>query len=568
MLAFFKSPKSLAASENKTMSRLTLTIESTPVQDAPNATDSIDQAEGRVSSASIPTIDSAPTIQGLSPDAPQAQSHSTPLSDSPNLAASLAPPSPADAHGSAPSVHTQSSSQSDRPMQSQSQSALPYSPSSTVKDPRRFSFPSFSFLRSDAKQNKLRSVPPLVQTQPTSASKAPVKKSKTSRALSCSLSEPAASSEKRAKESAAIVRSVIVGHHNTSSDPKSNKSKPISKHDMARVKSQLLDPKTAAKVISHLRALPAHPNDSASNANVPIHAVCLDMLDKDIYEQYFSRFEPIATASLSTVSTVLADVHLIDLLTAPDMGIGAPVTAQGLFAGALPTAETVIEGIEQITPQLMALGYATGKAILPDHKGIIVPTDRISVLAYWWGFEVCLPPPTIAFLEAAESPGSALLGLLTAISLLNPGVREIIPFIRYIAQFVQCEWNLVKRVDGGKGVVCTATWVLPVALVPRAWDFPDPPLPHTEMGTVGQSTPTSPSINRFSATLATPKPSTEAPNGAPRSSSAFSAETKDEEDSRHVISSEPPVLPELVVSSPGSIDSARPGSAHREASAH
>ncbi|KAF8441367.1 hypothetical protein L210DRAFT_3536979 [Boletus edulis BED1] len=560
MLAFFKSPKSPVASERQDNVQADITIESTAVQDdpAPNAADIPTQStEGRDSSASIPTIDSAPTIQGLKPDAPQAQS----LSDSPNLAASLAPPSPADAHGSAFSVHTQSSSQSDRPMQSQSQSALPYSPSSTGKDPRRFSFPSFAFLRSDAKQNKLRSVPPLVQTQPTSASKAPVKKSKTSRALSHHR-------KKRAKESAAIVRSVIVGDHNTSSDPKSNKSKPVSKQDMARVKSQLLDPKTAAKVISHLRALPAHPSDSPSNVNVPIHAVCLDMLDKDIYEQYFSRFEPMATASLSTVSTVLADVHLIDLLTAPDMGIGAPVTAQGLFAGALPTAETVIEGIEQITPQLMALGYATGKAILPDHKGITVPTDRVSVLTYWWGFEVCLPPPTIAYLEAAESPGSALLGLLTAISLLNPGVREIIPFIRYIAQFVQCEWNLVKRADEGKGVVCTATWVLPVALVPRAWDFADPPLPHTEMGAVGQSTPTSPSVNRFSATLATPKPSTEAPNGAPRSSSAFSAETKDEEDSRHVISSEPPVLPELVVSSPGSIDSARPRSAHREASAH
>ncbi|KAF8135581.1 hypothetical protein EV363DRAFT_1320977 [Boletus edulis] len=541
MLAFFKSPKSPVASERQDNVQADITIESTAVQDdpAPNAADIPTQStEGRDSSASIPTIDSAPTIQGLKPDAPQAQS----LSDSPNLAASLAPPSPADAHGSAFSVHTQSSSQSDRPMQSQSQSALPYSPSSTGKDPRRFSFPSFAFLRSDAKQNKLRSVPPLVQTQPPSASKALVKKSKTSRALSVLTIGTAASSEKRAKESAAIVRSVIVGDHNTSSDPKSNKSKPVSKQDMARVKSQLLDPKTAAKVISHLRALPAHPSDSPSNTNVPIHAVCLDMLDKDIYEQYISRFEPMATASLSTVSTVLADVHLIDLLTAPDMGIGAPVTAQGLFAGALPTAETVIEGIEQITPQLMALGYATGKAILPDHKGITVPTDRVSVLTYWWGFE--------------------------AISLLNPGVREIIPFIRYIAQFVQCEWNLVKRADEGKGVVCTATWVLPVALVPRAWDFADPPLPHTEMGAVGQSTPTSPSVNRFSATLATPKPSTEAPNGAPRSSSAFSAETKDEEDSRHVISSEPPVLPELVVSSPGSIDSARPRSAHREASAH
>lgn len=183
----------------------------------------------------------------------------------------------------------------------------------------------------------------------------------------------------------------------------------------------------------------------------------------------------------------------------------------------------------------------------------------------WWGLEICLPPPTIAHLEAAESPGTTLLNLLTAISVLNEGVREILPFIRYIAQFVQTEWRLIERADDGKGVVCTATWLLPVALVPRAWDFPDPQPPHAEMGPAGQSTPTSPSVKRFSATLTTPKPSTEVPNGAPRSSSAYSAETRDDEESRPVISSEPPVLPELVVSSPGSIDGAPRESVDREA---
>jgi len=182
----------------------------------------------------------------------------------------------------------------------------------------------------------------------------------------------------------------------------------------------------------------------------------------------------------------------------------------------------------------------------------------------WWGLEVCLPPPTIAHLEAAESPASALLDLLTVLSVVTEGVREILPFIRYIAQFVQAEWSMIQGADEGKGVVCTATWLLPVALVPRAWDFPDPPPPHTEMGAAGQSTPTSPSVKRFSATLTTPKPSTEVPNGVPRSSSAFSAGTRDEEELRPTISSEPPVLPELVVSSPGSIDGAPPESVDGE----
>jgi hypothetical protein len=381
MLSFFKpaspalqQPKSLA-SEKQDNGAADITTESIPAQDVPAPTD---EAEARVSSASIPTIDSAHTLQGPLVDAPQSQLTpvpplSIPLPDSPNPATSLAPPS----------VHTQSSAQSDRPMQSQSQSALPYSPpdaNSTGKDPRRFSFPSFSFLRSDAKQNKPRTIPPPLQTQATSVSKASEKKFKAGRALSILMIGSAASSEKRARESAAIVRSVIVGDHNTPRDPRSNKTKAASKYDVARVKSQLLDPKMAAKVITQLRALPAHPNDAATNTNLPIHAVCLGMSDRDVHEQYFAPIESVATASVSAVSTILADVHLVNLLTAPNMGFGAPVTAQGLFAGSVPTAETVIDGIEQITPQLMALGYATGQAMLPDHKGVTAPTDRISVL--------------------------------------------------------------------------------------------------------------------------------------------------------------------------------------------
>ncbi|KIJ67723.1 hypothetical protein HYDPIDRAFT_83269 [Hydnomerulius pinastri MD-312] len=386
------------------------------------------------------------------------------------------------------------------------------------------------------------------------------KKSKASRAFTVRALRNG-TSEKRAKESAAIVRALIVGDHNTSpEDMKSKKIKSASKSDIARVKSQLLQPKSAKKVITQLRALPAQPSHTTTNTNLPIHAVCLDTSDNEAHEQHFAQLGCVATASAASLSTALADMHLVDLLVAPNMGFGAPVTAQGLFAGSVPTAETIIEGMEQITPQLLALGYATGKVMIPDHKGVIVPTDRISVLTYWWGLEVCLPPPTLAHLEAAASPASALLNLLTALSILNEGVREVLPFVRYLAQFVQTEWRSIKATDEGRGVVCTATWIMPAALVPRAWDFPEEGAGREARKSDGTgqgypTTPTSPSVRRFSATLATPKPSTDAQGGAPRPSSAYSMETGDEDDGgRPVISSEPPVLPELVVSSPASID--------------
>jgi hypothetical protein len=42
--------------------------------------------------------------------------------------------------------------------------------------------------------------------------------------------------------------------------------------------------------------------------------------------------------------------------------------------------------------------------------------------------------------------------------MVNEGVREIVPFVRYISQFVDSEFDAIRAKDQGKGVVCAATW--------------------------------------------------------------------------------------------------------------
>lgn len=422
----------------------------------------------------------------------------------------------------------------------------PYPNAKTGKD-SRFSFRSFSFLRSESKLTQPESKPSQhsepIHTQPHALSKAHEreKKSRASKAFTVRALQSKAS-DRRARNTAAMVRSVIVGDHEMV-DSRAKSSKPLSKSDLAHVKAQLLEPKSASKIIGHLHAMSASSSDTGSTNAGPIHAVCLDAVDKEIHEQHFVQLGSVATATTTAISDALVNVHLVDLL-APDMGFGAPASSPGLLAGAVPSAETIIDGFQQITPQLLALGYATGKAITPDHKGVVVPTDRLSVLTYWWGFEVCMPPPTIEHLGAAAYPGTALLNLLTALSLVSPGVREVLPFVRYIAQFVQTEWHMIKAADKGKGVVCCATWIVPAAMVPRPWDFPDPP-PATIV--VGPGANLAPTTSRPTTIAATPKPSVD----VPRASSAYSSETG-EEGARHGISSDPPVLPELKVSSPAS----------------
>ncbi|KAI0051901.1 hypothetical protein FA95DRAFT_1554134 [Auriscalpium vulgare] len=307
---------------------------------------------------------------------------------------------------------------------------------------------------------------------------------------------PAANkSDRRAKQSALVVRELIVGSPaggtrgvEVTDKALVKKAKPtqgVSRDVVNRVKTQLLAPKAANRVIAQLRALPAvdapdAPNEGASNV-LPIHAVCLPYTESETQEKHFSLLESaaatssVATATLSSISSAFADLRLVSLVSAPNFGLGASAEAEGILAGAVPTAETIIEGAEQITPQLMALGYATGKAVIPDHTGVYPPTDRMSVLTYWWGLELVLPPPSIAYLDNTQSISHTVMNFLTALGMLNNGVREILPFVRYMSQFVDFEFNQIRGQDQGQGVVCAATWIMPAAMVPRPWDFPAPP---------------------------------------------------------------------------------------------
>ena len=197
----------------------------------------------------------------------------------------------------------------------------------------------------------------------------------------------ASSSEKRAKKTALSVRSIIIG---PSSPLSPRLTSAVAKPQLLVIKSQLMRPKTAKKLIAQLRLLPATgepiQRTSTYNSHVvpasPIHAVCLGHTDAEEDLLHFAKLHAPdnATGSKSETLGVMStpvdkltdlfnEMHVVDLLAAPDLGLGQPGSGTGLLAGALPTAETVLEGVKQITPQLMALGYATGRAVLPDHKG-------------------------------------------------------------------------------------------------------------------------------------------------------------------------------------------------------
>lgn len=62
------------------------------------------------------------------------------------------------------------------------------------------------------------------------------------------------------------------------------------------------------------------------------------------------------------------------------------------------------------------------------------------------------------FGQRAQSISNTVMNFLTAMSVMNDGVREILPFVRYFSQYIEVEWKSIKAQDHGKGVICAATW--------------------------------------------------------------------------------------------------------------
>ncbi|KAJ7756777.1 hypothetical protein DFH07DRAFT_1060701 [Mycena maculata] len=110
---------------------------------------------------------------------------------------------------------------------------------------------------------------------------------------------------------------------------------------------------------------------------------------------------------------------------------------------------------------------------------------KISFQAMWWGYRMYLPPPVMASLNSDEAEvvkiattvTAALTWFLANVSVssvpvpLQPAfllLQKLGPYAGYIGTFIAWIWGAVENADKGNGVVLTATWILPVALIPSA----------------------------------------------------------------------------------------------------
>ncbi|KAL0066405.1 hypothetical protein AAF712_006447 [Marasmius tenuissimus] len=133
---------------------------------------------------------------------------------------------------------------------------------------------------------------------------------------------------------------------------------------------------------------------------------------------------------------------------------------------------------------------------------------KVSVQALWWGYRLFLPPPVLAILSDEQVETTKRVALITssltwfftnipvaALPLpMQPALlmlQKLVPYLGYIGSLITWSWDAVKSFDTGHGIILSATWLLPVALIPGTWedyDFPaqsEDPV-QSKLGEIGQ----------------------------------------------------------------------------------
>ncbi|KAI9057164.1 hypothetical protein FKP32DRAFT_1584381 [Trametes sanguinea] len=130
--------------------------------------------------------------------------------------------------------------------------------------------------------------------------------------------------------------------------------------------------------------------------------------------------------------------------------------------------------------------------VLVEKRVWVPSTTKLSLQVMWWGFRLWLPPPVMNLLNDKEIEAAKLGAMLTAAlqwllsnvpesalpATLRPAlalVRSLVPYLGYIGGFVAWSWGAIKGFDIGNGVTLTATWLLPIALIPGTWENGDVP---------------------------------------------------------------------------------------------
>ncbi|KAJ6531248.1 hypothetical protein B0H19DRAFT_1190947 [Mycena capillaripes] len=159
---------------------------------------------------------------------------------------------------------------------------------------------------------------------------------------------------------------------------------------------------------------------------------------------------------------------------------------------------------------------AEQRKVVPVRRVWVPSTTQLSFETTWWGYRIYLPPPVLAILDDQSVVAAQQTTMITAaltwfftnlpVSAFPPPLQpamillqRLVPLVSYLGTFISWSWGTIRGFDRGHGVILTATWLLPIALIPSTWHArdvpPSSPAPESaEMPPEAGAPPDSPSV--------------------------------------------------------------------------
>nr|GAT59818.1 predicted protein [Mycena chlorophos] len=170
---------------------------------------------------------------------------------------------------------------------------------------------------------------------------------------------------------------------------------------------------------------------------------------------------------------------------APAVGSQAPNAQSKAAPVSAPEKKPATPGVKPSPSRVQV------KPRKPGQRVHWVPSrTKMSLQVMWWGYRLYLPPAVMKKLDdthlSAAKRGAMVMAALkymlarVPVMVLPPEVRPAVmllkrlsPYLAYIGVFVSWSWHAIQERDKGYGCVLTATWLMPVALLPSTLHLKD-----------------------------------------------------------------------------------------------
>ncbi|SCV71515.1 BQ2448_3103 [Microbotryum intermedium] len=241
----------------------------------------------------------------------------------------------------------------------------------------------------------------------------------------------------------------------------------VSAKSIAKLKKQLLDPQQARKVVQDLKRMELPPNLAAAGIEGTGGSES-DQLPPGAHLPSTKGYAlaplviPAADGPASTTDGIAAAAAPSDTTNpaTSDSLIPSPGSPSAPYF-VIPTPGAVASDLTKIAgPGAIEAAKEGAYELLADISGAMVrrsgaqngmkaPFDGMGVFIYYWGFEITVPPATMATLSKVRNFQNTVFAVLQAFVIAG-GAPELTPFIRYISTYMDIEWDGMQRQDKGE----------------------------------------------------------------------------------------------------------------------